>query len=59
MMPARSRIPVVLAMSSSVAPLRFGAALANAGDTNALGWDDLLIGAYGDDSAYLWRGGGL
>ena len=34
-------------LSGTAAGDRFGAALANAGDTNALGWDDLLIGAPG------------
>ncbi|MEY3209695.1 MAG: hypothetical protein RIT28_176 [Pseudomonadota bacterium] len=28
-------------------------------DYDGDGADDLLIGAYGDDAAYLWRGGGL
>ncbi|MBK9367822.1 MAG: hypothetical protein IPN01_16140 [Deltaproteobacteria bacterium] len=28
-------------------------------DYDGDGADDLLIGAYGDDAAYIWRGGGL
>lgn len=34
-------------LSGTAAGDRFGATLANAGDTNGLGWDDLLIGAPG------------
>lgn len=34
-------------LAGTAAGDRFGAALANVGDTNGLGWDDLLIGAPG------------
>ena len=50
MMPARSRNPVVLAMSSSVAPLRFGAALALAAVLSACSSIPTLPSTAGGDS---------
>lgn len=43
-------------LSGSASGDRFGAALANAGDTNGLGWDDLIIGAPGatDGAGAAW-----